>query len=350
MPRLYREAPLNSIWEGSGNINALDVLRILRKQPASFAAWRDEIAPAQIEPRIAREAQRIERDLRDPDLRRSCGARGERTHGAALAGRIARPTRAVETSPTRSLQAASKAVGAHARNAAARHRLTRNRRASGAAAASGDRMKLDTSDLRWRTLARRRWTARGARDRLARPHRSLRACDRAAARRDLHEPAHLGYRLPRASRRLRRDPDQDRVDLRARRDRLRRILRGSARRPVRGLPANVSPDLHPRRLRPLPRARRTFARSTDAAMQRRSSRIARRATNGSGSARSRYRTSRFRRSSSSRSTPASTRSTENRPVCFPTKSCRCSRSASRRATAAAPISKARSCSGERASS
>jgi putative acyl-CoA dehydrogenase len=33
LPRLYREAPLNSIWEGSGNINALDVLRIFRKQP-----------------------------------------------------------------------------------------------------------------------------------------------------------------------------------------------------------------------------------------------------------------------------------------------------------------------------
>ncbi|MGB8908004.1 MAG: acyl-CoA dehydrogenase family protein [Candidatus Cybelea sp.] len=73
MPRLYREAPLNSIWEGSGNINALDVLRILRKQPASFAAWRDEIAPAQSEPRIAREAQRIERDLRDPDLGEAAG-------------------------------------------------------------------------------------------------------------------------------------------------------------------------------------------------------------------------------------------------------------------------------------
>ena len=34
MPRLYREAPLNSIWEGSGNVNALDVLRALAKQPA----------------------------------------------------------------------------------------------------------------------------------------------------------------------------------------------------------------------------------------------------------------------------------------------------------------------------
>ena len=68
MPRLYREAPLNSIWEGSGNINALDVLRILRKQPEAFAAWRDEIAPALAEPRVAAEAKRLEGDLRDPAL------------------------------------------------------------------------------------------------------------------------------------------------------------------------------------------------------------------------------------------------------------------------------------------
>ena len=65
MPRLYREAPLNSIWEGSGNINALDVLRVLRKQPDSLAAWREEIAPALGERAIAAEAQRLARDLSD---------------------------------------------------------------------------------------------------------------------------------------------------------------------------------------------------------------------------------------------------------------------------------------------
>ncbi len=65
LPRLYREAPLNSIWEGPGNINALDVLRILSKQPTAFAAWRDEIAPALGEPRIAAELEHLERDLRD---------------------------------------------------------------------------------------------------------------------------------------------------------------------------------------------------------------------------------------------------------------------------------------------
>lgn len=33
LPRLYREMPVNSIWEGSGNIMCLDVLRVLQKQP-----------------------------------------------------------------------------------------------------------------------------------------------------------------------------------------------------------------------------------------------------------------------------------------------------------------------------
>jgi putative acyl-CoA dehydrogenase len=64
LPRLYREAPLNSIWEGSGNINALDMLRILSRQPESLEALRAEIAPALTEPRIAAEAARLERDLR----------------------------------------------------------------------------------------------------------------------------------------------------------------------------------------------------------------------------------------------------------------------------------------------
>ncbi len=68
MPRLYREAPLNSIWEGSGNVNALDVLRILRKQPESFEAWRGELAAARAERRIHDEARRLERDLSDWEL------------------------------------------------------------------------------------------------------------------------------------------------------------------------------------------------------------------------------------------------------------------------------------------
>jgi putative acyl-CoA dehydrogenase len=46
LPRLYREAPLNSIWEGSGNVIALDVLRSLQKQPAGLEIWRSEVAGA----------------------------------------------------------------------------------------------------------------------------------------------------------------------------------------------------------------------------------------------------------------------------------------------------------------
>jgi putative acyl-CoA dehydrogenase len=44
MPRLYRESPLNSIWEGAGNVNALDALRALRRQPETIDAYMREVA------------------------------------------------------------------------------------------------------------------------------------------------------------------------------------------------------------------------------------------------------------------------------------------------------------------
>src|SRR5881394_460094 len=43
MPRLYREAPLYSIWEGSGNVNALDTLRAMVKSPESVQAFFGEV-------------------------------------------------------------------------------------------------------------------------------------------------------------------------------------------------------------------------------------------------------------------------------------------------------------------
>lgn len=46
LPRLYRDAPLNSIWEGSGNVQALDVLRAMRRDPGSLDAFRGEVAAA----------------------------------------------------------------------------------------------------------------------------------------------------------------------------------------------------------------------------------------------------------------------------------------------------------------
>ena len=45
-PRLYREAPLNSIWEGSGNVNALDVLRAMTRSPETVEAFVAEVGKA----------------------------------------------------------------------------------------------------------------------------------------------------------------------------------------------------------------------------------------------------------------------------------------------------------------
>ncbi|WP_020499497.1 acyl-CoA dehydrogenase family protein [Sciscionella marina] len=46
MPRLYREAPLTSIWEGSGNVAALDALRAMARQPATVEAYFAEVDKA----------------------------------------------------------------------------------------------------------------------------------------------------------------------------------------------------------------------------------------------------------------------------------------------------------------
>ncbi|MEU8470330.1 DNA alkylation response protein [Streptomyces sp. NPDC029006] len=53
MPRHYREAPLLSIWEGSGNVNALDVLRALSREPGAAEALFAELALARgADPRL----------------------------------------------------------------------------------------------------------------------------------------------------------------------------------------------------------------------------------------------------------------------------------------------------------
>ncbi|MYW47824.1 DNA alkylation response protein [Streptomyces sp. SID486] len=46
MPRLVRESPLNSVWEGAGNVQALDVLRALRREPGALDACLTEIGRA----------------------------------------------------------------------------------------------------------------------------------------------------------------------------------------------------------------------------------------------------------------------------------------------------------------
>jgi putative acyl-CoA dehydrogenase len=53
LPRLFRESPLNSIWEGSGNVQCLDVLRAMVKSPASVEAFFAEVEEGAVaEPRL----------------------------------------------------------------------------------------------------------------------------------------------------------------------------------------------------------------------------------------------------------------------------------------------------------
>jgi putative acyl-CoA dehydrogenase len=69
LARLYREFPVNSIWEGSGNVMCLDVLRALGKDPeAARAALEAELAPAvQRDARFARYVEQLGRDIADAD-------------------------------------------------------------------------------------------------------------------------------------------------------------------------------------------------------------------------------------------------------------------------------------------
>jgi putative acyl-CoA dehydrogenase len=67
MPRLYREAPLNSIWEGSGNVAALDVLRAMVKEPETVEAFFGEVAEAAGgDTRLDEAVRSVRRELGDP--------------------------------------------------------------------------------------------------------------------------------------------------------------------------------------------------------------------------------------------------------------------------------------------
>jgi len=63
LPRVYRQQPLQSIWEGSGNVVCLDVLRALRREPETAEVLLEEIRLAE-EPRVSAFAEQA---LTDPD-------------------------------------------------------------------------------------------------------------------------------------------------------------------------------------------------------------------------------------------------------------------------------------------
>jgi putative acyl-CoA dehydrogenase len=66
MPRLFRESPLNGIWEGSGNVMCLDVLRAIAREPASLEAFRAELDLASgADARFDAARRAFERDISD---------------------------------------------------------------------------------------------------------------------------------------------------------------------------------------------------------------------------------------------------------------------------------------------
>jgi putative acyl-CoA dehydrogenase len=72
LPRLYREAPLNSIWEGSGNVAALDVLRAIGREPDSLDAVLAEIdAAAGADEWFDRGVRELRTELRGREERRA---------------------------------------------------------------------------------------------------------------------------------------------------------------------------------------------------------------------------------------------------------------------------------------
>ncbi len=67
MPRLYRESPLNSIWEGAGNVNCLDVLRAIRKTPETLEVLFEEVErPTGADPRLDAAIAEARAELDDP--------------------------------------------------------------------------------------------------------------------------------------------------------------------------------------------------------------------------------------------------------------------------------------------
>ena len=68
LPRLYREAPVNSIWEGSGNVQCLDVLRAVSKEPGVIDVLFDELDGGGGDTHLAALVQRLKTHLADTDV------------------------------------------------------------------------------------------------------------------------------------------------------------------------------------------------------------------------------------------------------------------------------------------
>ncbi len=88
MPRLYREAPLYGIWEGSGNVICLDILRALKKEPATGEALLQELHSAKgADQRFDLFTNAIENDM--VNMKKSFASSGQEGQSRRLADRLA---------------------------------------------------------------------------------------------------------------------------------------------------------------------------------------------------------------------------------------------------------------------
>ncbi|GAB6388345.1 acyl-CoA dehydrogenase family protein [Stutzerimonas marianensis] len=67
LPRLYREAPVNSIWEGSGNVQCLDVLRALSRESGALDVLHNELGDGHGDPRLRAHVRQLQAALADTD-------------------------------------------------------------------------------------------------------------------------------------------------------------------------------------------------------------------------------------------------------------------------------------------
>ena len=67
LPRLYREAPVNSIWEGSGNVQCLDVLRALSKEPGVLEVLFAELGDGHGDARLKAHIRRLKAAFGDTE-------------------------------------------------------------------------------------------------------------------------------------------------------------------------------------------------------------------------------------------------------------------------------------------
>jgi len=89
LPRLFRQAPLNSIWEGSGNVQCLDMLRAMTKSPASLEALHHELAGARgAHPAYDAHCASLEKTLHDDTDNPMQARRVAEAIGRALQARI----------------------------------------------------------------------------------------------------------------------------------------------------------------------------------------------------------------------------------------------------------------------